>query len=180
MTLPYFSEPDIVDEDLRMVRFVLEDTPMPGIGDAAVPAEQLTLKDVAGDVAQVSTSTTPEADMLDQTITEALGTGEPVVIAFVTPAYCQTRFCGPVLESVVVPVWEQYGDRVAFIHVEPYDLPALKANGTFTAVDAVLAWRLETEPMIYVVDGDGTIVAAIEGITDAAELSAAIEAALAG
>jgi hypothetical protein len=151
---------------------------MPGIGDAAIPSEQLTLRDVDGDLEAVSTATTPEAAMLDETIAEALATGKPVVIAFVTPAYCQTRFCGPVLETVVTPAWQTYGERVEFVHVEPYDLSRLRQTGTFDPVPAVREWGLETEPFIYVIGADGTVTAAIEGITDLAELVNAIEAVL--
>lgn len=164
--------------DLLIRRFVLEDTPMPGIGDAAIPSEQLTLADVDGDLTAVSSATTPEADLLDETIADALKSGKPVVIAFVTPAYCQTRFCGPVLELAVIPAWQTYGDRVEFIHVEPYNLELLRATGAFEPVPTVLEWGLETEPFVYVIGRDGKVTAAIEGITDLGEIVAAIEAAL--
>jgi hypothetical protein len=164
--------------NLLIRRFVLEDTPMPGIGDAAIPSKQLTLADVDGDLAAVSSATVPQADLLDETIADALGTGKPVVIAFVTPAYCQTRFCGPVLELAVTPAWQTYGDRVEFLHIEPYNLEKLRTTGAFEPVPTVFEWGLETEPFIYVIGRDGTVVAAIEGITNLDELVTAIEAAL--
>lgn len=164
--------------NLLIRRFVLEDTPMPGIGDDAIPSKQLTLADVDGDLAAVSSATEPQADLLDETIADALKTGKPVVIAFVTPAYCQTRFCGPVLELAVTPAWQTYGDRVEFLHIEPYNLEKLRTTGAFEPVPTVLEWGLETEPFIYVIGRDGKVVAAIEGITDLDELVSAIEAAL--
>lgn len=163
---------------LQVKRYVLEDTPMPGVGDRAIATEHLTLAQAGGDLGLVSTAAEPIEDMLDQTVAEALETGRPVVIAFVTPAFCQTRFCGPVLESVVAPVWRDFGDRVEFVHVEPYEIEAARTRGVLQPVPSVLEWGLETEPFIYVVNADGTIAAAIEGITDEAELREAVEAVL--
>ncbi len=161
---------------LQMRRYVLEDTPMPGVGDPAIPTEHRTLSEAGGDVSLVSTAAQPIEEMLDLTVAEALENGRPSVIAFVTPAFCQTRFCGPVLEAVVAPVWHDFGDRVNFVHVEPYEIETARSQGVLQPVPAVLEWKLETEPFIYVVDADGIVTAAIEGITDEAELRAAVEA----
>lgn len=165
-------------EDLRVTRFVLNDPPMPIVGDEAIPAVQLILDDVDGDASQISTAAEPVEDMLDQTIADAVQNGRPTVIAFVTPAFCQTRFCGPVLELVVAPVWQDYGDQVDFVHVEPYVIEAARNQGVLQPVQAVFDWGLETEPFIYVIDAEGVITAAIEGITDEAELRAEVEAVL--
>jgi len=160
-------------------RYVLPQTPNPRVGDAAIASEQRTARDVDGDLEQVSSAMVPTPELLDQTIAEALESGRPSVIAFVTPAFCQTRFCGPVLEVVVMPVFAEYGDRVNFLHVEPFDLDRLRNEGVYEPVPAVRDWGLETEPFIYVVDADGIVVAALEGITDEAELREAVEVALA-
>lgn len=164
--------------DLRVVRFVLEDPPMPIVGDAAVAAQQLTLADVDGDVRQVSSAAEPIEDMLGLTIAEAIESGRPSVIAFVTPAFCVSRFCGPILEMAVKPVWEDFGDRVNFVHVEPYVLEKARTEGQLQPVQAVYDWGLETEPFIYVIDGTGRVSAAIEGVTDEVELRQAVEAVL--
>jgi len=164
--------------DLRMVRFVVQDPPMPIIGDPAVAVEQLTLADVGGDPREVSTAAEPIEAMLDTTIAESIQNGRPTVIAFVTPAFCQTRFCGPVLDAVVKPVWEQYGDQVDFIHVEPYVIEVARTQGLLQPVQAVFDWGLESEPFIYVVDASGRVSAALEGITDEGELRDAVTASL--
>src|SRR5690606_8651906 len=59
-------------QDLRVARFVLEDPPMPIIGDPAVAAEQLTLADAGGDPRVISTAAEPIEDMLGLTIAEAI------------------------------------------------------------------------------------------------------------
>ena len=100
------------------------------------------------------------------------------MIAFATPAFCQTQFCGPVMETVVIPAWQRYRDRVQFIHVEPWDLTKAR-NGSLVPVDAVQQWGLLSEPFVFVIDADGKVAAKFEGIVGADELDAAIEQVLA-
>lgn len=158
----------------RMKFWVLEETPEVGIGEPAPRSEQLTLADV-DDPAIVSSQVDPIEDMLDQTVAAALETGKPVVVAFVTPTFCQTRFCGPVMESVVQPAWERYGDEVEFVHIEPYDLPKARQDAVLEPVPAVLEWGIRQEPFIFVLDEEGIVRAKLEGVTDLEELSAVIE-----
>ena len=161
----------------RLKFWVLEKTPEIAIGEPAPRSEQLTLADVDDPIA-VSSQPEPNEAMLDQTVAAALETGKPVVVAFVTPAFCVTRFCGPVLDAVVQPAFEQYGDRVEFVHIEPYDLAKARAESVLEPVPTVLEWGIQTEPFIFVLDAEGIVRAKLEGVTDLAELSAAIESVL--
>ena len=68
------------------------------------------------------------------TVAEAIDTKKPTLIAFATPAFCQTRFCGPVIEEVVAPLAKDYRGRANFVHIEPYRL-----------VDEDVEFRLPTE-----------------------------------
>ena len=163
----------------RMKFWVLEATPEIAVGAPAPRSEQATLADVADAVA-VSSQPEPNEAMLDQTVAAALDSGKPVVVAFVTPAFCVTRFCGPVLDAVVQPAFEQYGDRVEFVHIEPYDLAKARTESVLEPVPAVLEWGIQTEPFIFVIDAEGIVRAKLEGVTDLAELSDAIESVLPG
>ncbi|MEE8422600.1 MAG: thioredoxin family protein, partial [Dehalococcoidia bacterium] len=94
-----------------------------------------------------------------------------------TPAFCQTRFCGPVVDEVVRPLEERHGEVATFIHIEPFDLA--KARGGELVVLPVMAeWALATEPWVFVVDRDGKLAAKFEGITSAAEVEEALLAVL--
>ncbi len=161
----------------RMKFWVLEDTPEVAIGEPALRTEQPTLADV-DDAVAISSQTEPTEAMLDQTVAAALDSGKPVVIAFVTPAFCVTRYCGPVMDAVIQPAFEEYGDRVEFVHIEPYDLAKARADAVLEPVPAVLEWGLRTEPFIFIVDADGIVRVKLEGVTDLAELSEAIESVL--
>ncbi len=114
---------------------------------------------------------------------EALEQQEPFALIFATPAFCQTRACGPTLD-IVRDVAADFKDELAFIHVEPYVLegtdaglqPVLSEAGGFQPVPSVVEWGLLSEPYIFVVDDDGTLAAKFEGVAGADELREAFEA----
>ena len=157
---------------------VLDRTPEPGIGDALPASTHLTLRDVA-DVSAINSAAEPIAAMNELTVAEALGTGKPVLVAIATPAFCQSRFCGPMMESVVHPLYEEFAERVQFVHVEPFLLHEARDNGRLVPVPMMAEWRLLTEPWIFVADADGAIVAKFEGITTVEEVRETLSALVA-
>ena len=80
---------------------------------------------------------------------------KPVVITFATPAFCESRVCGPTVE-VIDGVRTDYDD-VTFIHCEIF------SDAGQTVGDPVTAWELPTEPWMFVIDADGTIVRRADG-----------------
>ena len=161
--------------DPLRVRFtVLEQGTVPGIGEPAPRSQQLTLSDVA-DISEIDTSNPPRPELHDLTVAEALDAGKPIVVAFATPAFCTSRLCGPVVDEVLVPLYEQYGDQATFIHIEPYVLEDARAGRGLIPVAALAEWGLQSEPFVFVVDSDGLIAGKFEGITNAEEVGAALE-----
>ena len=165
-------------EPTRIRFFVHERTLEPRIGDPAPRTTQLTLRDV-DDVREVDSSLEPNPALHELTVAEALDSGRPTVVAFATPAFCQTRFCGPVVEQVVTPIWERHGDRVDVLHIEPFDLAEARA-GRLVPVPAMLEWGLESEPWVFVIDADGRVAAKFEGIMSIDEVSAVLDRLLDG
>ena len=53
------------------------------------------------------------------TIADAIAQGRPALVAFATPVYCTSQFCGPVVDAVE-KLSRRYADRAVFIHVEIY------------------------------------------------------------
>jgi len=157
--------------------FVDEQTSEPGVGEQVPRSQQLTLRDVS-DISEIDSTNPPNPAFHELTIAEALKTGKPVIVAFVTPAFCQTRFCGPVMEEVILPAHAEYGDAAVFVHVEPFDLEAAR-NGQLVSVPTVEEWGLLSEPFVFVLNADGTVAAKFEGIMEAEEVTAAVEQALA-
>ncbi len=156
---------------------VLERTPEPQIGDALPESPHLTLGDGA-DIAAVSSMTEPVPAMNELTVPEAVASGKPVLVAIATPAYCQTRFCGPLMESVVVPLWEEFGGEVQFVHVEPYELDEVRSSGRLVPVPLLEDWQLQTEPWVFIAGRGGVVTAKFEGVASLEEVRAALVAAI--
>ena len=160
---------------------VLEESAFPNVGDAAPASENLTLADEPN-IKRLSTDQEPNTVFYETSIAEAVTLGKPAVVIFATPAFCTTRFCGPVLDNVK-EIQVDFADQVSFIHIEPFGLDddgqLLTADGGGPVVaPTTLEWNLQTEPWVYILDADGIISARIEGAASPEELTAAIEAAL--
>jgi hypothetical protein len=159
-------------------RFTVRDeSTEPGIGDPAPPSVQQVLA-TAGSIEEIDSSHPVRTHMHDITIADALSLSSPTVIAFATPAFCRTRTCAPVMDTVMDPLYEEYKDRARFIHVEPYVLRDLRAANVQNPVPATLEWRLHSEPWIFVVGRDGRIAGKFEGIMSLDEVEAALIAAV--
>ncbi len=159
-------------EGLRLRFIVMEHSSEPMIGDPAPRSTQLTLRDVDA-IEQIDSSTPPLPALHELTVAEALDTGRPLVIAFATPAFCQTRFCGPVIDAVVRPLHRRYGEQVEFLHIEPFDIAEARA-GRLVVLPVMAEWGLITEPWVFVIDRSGRVAAKFEGITSVEEVEAAL------
>lgn len=169
---------DAFDEHDVSFRFnVLERTEEPNIGEEAPRSVQQTLSNAAS-ITDIDSSSPPRPYMHDLTIADAIAARRPSVIAFATPAFCTSRTCAPVMDTVMDPLYERYRERASFVHVEPYVLADLRAAFIRTPVPTALEWRLSTEPWVFVVGGDGRIVGRFEGIVALDEVETALRAAL--
>ena len=146
----------------------------PALGSPAPRSDNPTTADVS-DIGLVDSSDPPRPEMHALSIAQAIDTGKPVVIAFATPAFCQSRICGPTME-VMDELYSKYGDAAAFVHVEPYDLTALRQQGQFQLAPAAAEWRLPSEPWVFVLDRQGRVAAKFEGVVTLED----VETALAG
>ena len=90
-----------------------------------------TLDDVSN-VEVLSSAVEPVPEMYAVTVSDALAEARPLVVQFSTPRFCISRMCGPVYEEVA-SLHETYGDRVRFIHLEPFDLAICPFGGAVGA-----------------------------------------------
>ena len=170
------------ESDVDFTFQVFERALAPQIGDPAPPAENLTL-DTAG-LTRISTDPEPDPTLYEMTVTQALDANEPFVVVFATPAFCQTRFCGPVLDNVKA-VLPEFSDSVNFIHIEPFDLTeegeiVADEQGAFVPAPPTIEWNLQSEPWVFIIDADGRIAMRFEGAASAEELRQAIGAVVSG
>jgi hypothetical protein len=151
----------------RVAVRVVKDGPVPEVGEAAINIHTPTEADVGGDLAQIDTRVPPgtqhEVDFAD-----VLGQ-KPVVLLFATPALCQSRVCGPVVD-IAEQVKASYDGDAEFIHMEIYNDNELDKGFR----EQVVKWNLPTEPWVFTVNGEGKVAARIEGAFSARELEDAI------
>jgi hypothetical protein len=167
---------------VRMTFDVQPVSPLLRVGDKAPSVKTPTLADFGGDPTKVSTDPTPEADLYKSSIDATLAAGKPLVVIFATPKFCISATCGPTLDTVK-PYVTKY-PTITFINVEPYKLKLvdgvlqadLDAKGRLQMTDAATAYKLVTEPHIYVVNRDGIISADLELIFSDAEMALALDA----
>jgi hypothetical protein len=110
--------------------------------------------------------------MHDVDLADVLGK-RPVVLLFATPALCQSRVCGPVVD-IAEQVKAERGGDAAFVHMEIYRNNHVDQGYR----PQVLAWHLRTEPWLFTIDRHGRIAARIEGAFGARELNEAIDKAV--
>jgi hypothetical protein len=100
---------------------------------------------------------------------DALRRPRPAVLLFATPALCVSRFCGPALDTMI-EASAPYGDKIQFIHSEIFTQPSRASANT----PAVLAYRLQSEPVLYTADAKGVVVQRIDGLYGRGEATAAL------
>ena len=72
------------------------------------------------------------------------------MLIFATPALCQSRVCGPVVD-IAEQVKADYDGDAEFIHMEIYNDNELDKGFR----EQVLAWKLPTEPWAFTIDSAG-------------------------
>ena len=145
------------------------DDPVPAVGDKA-PLIHTPTVDEVGNISDIDTRVPPD-DMHDTDFADVVGK-KPVVLLFATPALCQSRVCGPVVD-VAEQVKRDRPDDAAYIHMEVYN----QNDPNKGLRPQLAAFNLQTEPWLFVVNSDGTISTRIEGAFSVAELNQALDKA---
>jgi hypothetical protein len=140
---------------------------VPDVGEKAPVIHTPTTEDV-GDVSEIDTRI-PPSSMHDVDFADVVGK-EPVVLLFATPALCQSRVCGPVVD-VTEQVKRDRPDDAEYIHMEIWN----DNDPNKGAREQVLDYNLRTEPWLFVINSDGTVSARIEGAFSIDELNAALD-----
>ncbi len=146
---------------------------VPRVGERPPKIDTLTAADVGNDLEKIDTRVPPD-QMHKVNFAEVLGK-KPIVLVFATPALCQSRVCGPVVD-VAQQVADEYEPKADFIHQEVYVdneiekgiRPQLKAFG------------LPTEPWTYLIGKEGVIKDRLSGAYGVAELEEAMQSIVPG
>jgi len=160
------------DDGLEVTRVtaspVVGDFPaIPKDGDKAPVIHTPTAADVGGDIKKIDTRVPPD-QLHTVDFADVVGK-KPVVLVFATPALCQTRVCGPVVD-IAQQVADSYGEQADFIHMEIWNDNEV-AKGPRPQVRA---YHLESEPWTFLVDRNGIVRDRIEGAFGVSELEEAM------
>jgi hypothetical protein len=133
--------------------------PAPAVATPTAPPEEIS---------SISTDPNPDPTFYQTSLDVALDSGQPTVVVFSTPAFCETATCGPMLDTVKDAAMDH--PDVTFIHVEVYENLEAPSREELALAEAVEAWNLPSEPWTFIVDSDGTITARLEGTLSKNEL----------
>jgi hypothetical protein len=144
------------------------------VGEKAPRISTPTADDVGGDLAQIDTRIPPD-QMHAVDFADVVGK-KPVVITFATPAFCESRVCGPTVD-VVQEVADTFKGEADFIHMEVW-----KDNDPSTKKvrPQLEAFGLPTEPWTFLIDKNGIVRDRIEGAISVSELEEAMRTILPG
>jgi hypothetical protein len=159
---------------------VLEHPELPAPGDEAPRTENLTVDSKGVPLAAIDSraadkGSIPDPELHTWTIARAIQEGRPSLIVFATPVFCVSRFCGPVTE-MVEELAHRYDDRAVFIHVEIWE-----DHDTQVLNQAAIDWLRTpngdlTEPWLFLIGADGTVVDRWASMWSEAEVEAELEA----
>ena len=165
---------------------IAERTGIPEIGSVPPLSANKTIHTVEG-LEELTTDFTPDPDLYQQTIAQAIITGMPTVVVFATPAFCTSPTCGPQVDTVS-QLKELYLDEANFIHVEIYDNPDEIRGDLSKAIitDLVHEWGFTSIPdwfnesWTFVLGSDGRVAQRFEGFATLEELEEVLKTELAG
>lgn len=133
-----------------------------GVGQRAVSVVTPTPGHLGG-IARLCTRD-PVCPMHAASLDAALRQHKAIVFTIASPLLCTSRTCGPVVDEVV-DLHGRHARDAVFIHAEPY------AGTTATALSPTAkAWRIPSEPWVWVIDRSGVVRARFEGPVVAAEI----------
>ena len=137
---------------------VTDEPQLPAPGEPAPASENLTVDRTDVDPSSIDSralqgAAVPDPELHSTTVAAALDTHSPILLVLATPTYCTSQLCGPDVE-VVERLAANYVDRATFIHIEVWE------HYPDTISDAAKDWLepVETEPWMWLIGSDGTIV----------------------
>lgn len=166
--------PDGKLEASRIPSPVVDQYPkVPKVGERPPKIDTLTAADVGNDLEKIDTRVPPD-QMHKVNFAEVLGK-KPIVLVFATPALCQSRVCGPVVD-VAQQVADKFEPRADFIHQEIYVENEISKG----LRPQLKAFHLPTEPWTYLIDAEGVIKDRLSGAYGVDELEEAMATILPG
>jgi hypothetical protein len=175
---------DGVAEQLRVTFPVTAESAIPAPGQRALPTQNHVIgskgvSEESIDSMAVGGGGIPDPELHEWTIADAVEQGRPALVLFGTPAFCESRFCGPEVTELQ-RLAAKYPDRAVFIHIEIWkDHDAQVVNRA--AADWLLVKGKDgsvdlIEPYLFLIGADGRIADRWGPLFGPAEVEADLEA----
>jgi hypothetical protein len=175
---------DGVAQQLRVTFPVTAVSAIPAPGQRAPRTQNLTIdstgvSETSIDSMAVGGGGIPDPELHEWTIADAVDQGRPALVLFGTPAYCESRFCGPEVTELQ-RLAAEFPDRAVYIHIEIWkDHDAQVVNRA--AADWLLVKGKDgsvdlIEPYLFLIGADGRIADRWGPLFDPAEVEADLEA----
>jgi hypothetical protein len=142
------------------------DSKVPLIGQPMISVPTPTVADSRG-VNPICTRS-PACPLHDVSLDAALAEKRPIALLFATPALCQSRLCGPVLDNLL-SVRDEFSAKVRMLHAEIYT--DLQGKTTSPTVDA---YHLDSEPFLFLAGADGVVRERLDNAYDKVEVRDAL------
>lgn len=162
---------------------VLPEPTVPGPGDPA-PLSENHLPGADGippkavDSRAEPDGSVPDPELHSMTVAAAVGSGRPTMVVVSTPVFCESRFCGPITDTVQ-KLAQVAGEQMNFVHLEVWRHFEAKIVNKAAAEWIYPGGKGEPrEPWVFLVGRDGKIVKRWDNVASDPELSAAIKEVL--
>jgi hypothetical protein len=140
----------------------------PKVGQAMPRIHTPTLAEAGGDASKIDTRVPPDT-MHDVDLATVLGK-RPAVLVVATPALCESRVCGPVVDEAE-ELKSRYAAKAAFVHLEVYNNNTI-SDGYRPQFRAL---HLPSEPWVFVINRRGRVAARFEGPVSVYEIEQALK-----
>ena len=159
---------------------------VPALGEIGPLSQNKTL-DSVDSMEKLTTDYTPDPDLYQVTIEDAVASPLPAVVVFASPAFCTSPTCGPQVDTVS-ELKDAHQGEANFIHVEIYDNPD-EIQGDLDRAEIaspVDEWGFTSIPhwfnesWTFVLDPEGRIQGRFEGFATLEELEASLAAVVGG
>jgi hypothetical protein len=150
-------------------------------GDAALRTKNLTMASTdappeAIDSRAQDGAPVPDPELHRWTIARAIAQHRPALVLFATPLYCTSQFCGPSVDGLAA-LAQAHPDKAVYIHVEIW---RDYQNSVINRAAADWLWpdrtKDFTEPWLFLIGADGSVLDRWSPLFDPAEVAAELEA----
>lgn len=158
---------------------VLERSPLPAPGDSAPRTDNPIAGAPGVDPKSIDSRAGTEAPIPDPelhrtSIASAIRAARPLMVVISTPTYCQSRFCGPITDSVSA-LAKRYGDHMDFVHLEVWrDFQNKDLNTAAAEWISPPGVDDAREPWVFVIGRDGRITHRFDNVVTDEELEQAV------